>query len=162
MRTSLLSKEGLQVLELLPVWHLKAAAEDPQQHARGAQGIDLLTLVPVLTPETTALLQQIRRAMGGLHLPPDVLSPTVMIQKNEKEKLFSELNRLDPRCILVFGESLAKLLSEVDSIGQGSHCSVVATHDLGQLIQQPELKAQVWRDLCSLTHQLIGETSLPG
>jgi len=155
MRTSLLSKEGLQVLELLPVWHLKMAAEDPQLHARAAQGIDLLTLVPVLTPETTALLQQIRRALAGLHLAPDVLSPLVMIQKNEKEKLFTELTRLDPRCILVFGSALGDLLASVDTITPGSSCSVIVTHDLAQMIKNPALKAQVWTDLCRLKQPAV-------
>lgn len=148
-----LSKEGLQVLELLPVWRLAASAQDPLGHARAALGVDLLILHSELTADAELLFGQIRRALANLHLVAGKLEPVVMIPKHDPDRLLAELLQHDPRRVLVFGQMLGDVLQRVDGRAAESQCLIVITHDLNQALSAPELKAQIWKDLCALNQQ---------
>jgi hypothetical protein len=167
MHNTHLSKEGLQLLELLPVWQAKAALL-PGAPARQRQGVPLLVVLPAMTEQEAKLWQQIKRALLAIHMDHQVLDQPLIIAKNEHDKLLTELIRLDPITVLVFGSPLAQVIGQEDSACAASATTAAAATDaaeqtappmvaiagLQEMIDTPASKANAWRALCQLQRYL--------
>lgn len=73
--------------------------------------------------------------------------------------LHQEIHQVKPKVLLVFGESLARRLLDVDvgskmNMRQAQHLyqetPVIVTHDPHFLLKHPQAKYEVWQDLCRL------------
>jgi uracil-DNA glycosylase family 4 len=74
--------------------------------------------------------------------------------------LQQEIHLLRPRSLLIFGEFVANALlasvsnSELSNLRQNpvyfQDIPVIVTHSIGAILAQPELKREVWTDLCRL------------
>jgi hypothetical protein len=170
MHNTHLSKEGLQLLELLPVWQAKAALL-PGAPARQRQGLPLLVVLPAMAEQEAKLWQQIKRALLAIHMDHQVLDQPLIIAKNEHDKLLVELSRLDPITVLVFGRPLAQVIGQEDPACAASATSatstaaataaaeqtappMVAIAGLQEMIDTPALKADAWQALCQLQRYL--------
>lgn len=164
MNSPPLSREALQVLELLPAWQLRGGGGDALPGRLG-QGVDLMIVIPRLGAATTPLSRlwtQVQRALHGLGLPKEGLDQPLELAPTDQQLLITELKARDPRWLVMLGNEMADMVALVEpaqaSPKEASPGQVgpqrLKTVSLDVLLREPLKKAQLWQDFCGLK-QLI-------
>ncbi len=174
MNSAPLSREALQVLELLPAWQLRGGGGDASSGRLG-QGVDLMIVIPRLGTATTPLSRlwaQVQRALHGLGLPKEGLDQPLELAQTDQQLLAAELKARDPRWLVILGDEIADMVALAEparaSPEQASPVHVgpaqispaqagpksLKTVGLDVLLREPSKKAQLWQDFCRLKQML--------
>jgi DNA polymerase len=177
-------EDVLRELELLPMWHLRASLTQLAPEARAVSAVPVspaahvaapvvpeaalawtqvtstdgvwlfVSLAASLSADEWQLLQNMAKAMRISLSPPQAMTDPV-----------HALSASSAKMLIAFGEAAAQqLLASQKSLptlrGQLHAChgrTLVATHALAHLLQQPLDKAQTWHDLCLAMQTLADE-----
>lgn len=156
-----LSREALQVLELLPGWRLRsasgasAAVEPPSAVDRQAA----VLLMPELSEAGRKLWQQIVQAMMGLGYEPAWVENAQEINPKNERAIGELIAAQRPQVLMVFGLALAEsvdrlLKSKAGDSAVPTDIRLVSLPGVQDMIETPAFKRQTWQAICSLRQSL--------
>jgi len=150
-----LSKDALAVLELLPLWRLRAEKTAPSKDRPSGLGRPLLVLIAApMSDREGRLWQQISRALAHLHLQHRWLDDRLVLSAQDQARIVREISAHDPQHLLIFGASLEPAVTAALSGLDEAKARLIVVPSLSELIDQPGKKAAAWAIFCGLGRRL--------
>lgn len=137
-----LSREALQILELMPQWQRRQAYR-PQGEVIG-QGV--LTIGLLAGPSEQRLWAQLTQWLRQLGCPEDRIANALMLPAAHVDSVIQAIAAQPPAVLWSFSAPLLSALEQaVPDIR--SRLSVVEWPDVAQAVASPVVKAALWRAL---------------
>jgi hypothetical protein len=138
-----LTREGLQVLELIPYWRERSKS------AVGGSKSPLLIMGLVSASAEKALWANIARAARRLGIDAQYLDGAAIASGHQIDLCVSELVDQQPECVLLFGESLLQEIKRIrPELLEGRQ--LIVCDDFSTLTAQSTRKSAVWQALVKL------------
>lgn len=146
----MLSREALQVLELLPGWKLRAAADLSGERALSHQGA--LGVFVSVKPSASELsfFAQVQKASVAAGWPKGEACELNQCQEGEgafDSQAIENFERLDPQKVIVFGKNLGQKLQKTYPSLEGR---IFIFERLSVIQANAELKRKLWRTICEI------------
>lgn len=139
---SSLSREALEVLELIPAWALRGAGTD--RITLGAKGCAAMLVACDEGEPQGELLKRIQQAMVSAGWPAPIPVLIVDATGSDAGAIRKALESADPCRLFAFGRPAYEALDRVLAVGH----SVVCLSGLADMISEPSKKKDVWKTLC--------------
>lgn len=133
-----LSREALQLLELLPSWRMRVPAADQEK-------LGVLLILPTLSAPAEKLWHQIRQAMLALGYDSQALEEAHQINPANARGITELLASKQAAQVLVFGAALS---AAVQPHGSQASTQVVSLPSPDEMMANPELKRVAWQVIC--------------
>lgn len=139
---SSLSREALEVLELIPAWTLRGAG--PDRITLGAKGSAAMLVACDEGGPQGELLKRIQSAMVSAGWPAPIPVLIIDTAGSDAGTIRKALESADPCRLFAFGRPAYEALDRVLAAGH----SVVRLEGLTEMISEPSKKKNVWKTLC--------------
>jgi hypothetical protein len=141
-----LSREAMQLLELMPQWELRPEYR-PAQDVQALQDQQPLLVMGLATSAASqALWKAISAVMIGLGFPRPIIEDAVILGSSQVDRVLHETLTRRPAAVVCFGDALIRDLQSAQP-NAVSEIEIFALDALDSLIQRPTKKAELWSAL---------------